>query len=274
MQVLCSAVLTVALALLTSGCTGSGPSGSASEGSATGGSTSARTAVETAAPHLGDCRALSASAVDEPDDDSPPVPCRGPHTSETFAVGTFAGRLAEVSVDDERLSSKVLGRCERGFRRYVGADASLALRTVLTWAWFRPSPETWQAGARWYRCDLVASGPDGLLELRGTTRDVLLGRPADRWLLCAVGERVSDATRVPCDQPHTWRAVTTVVLGEAATAWPGARRVEVRTRDFCSDSVGGWLGYPVDYTYGYTWLGPAEWQAGSRRSVCWARTNG
>ena len=44
------------------------------------------------------------------------------------------------------------------------------------------------------------------------------------------------------------------------------------TRDFCSDSVGAWLNYPVDYDFGYTWFHEAEWEAGNRRSVCWAKT--
>ena len=45
------------------------------------------------------------------------------------------------------------------------------------------------------------------------------------------------------------------------------------TRDYCSKSVGAWLGYPVDYDYGYTWFHEPEWIAGNRRSVCWAKTS-
>ena len=274
---LSSAVLAVALAvalvLLVAACTGSGPAAQPAPDGAAPGTTSTRTATDITPPHVGSCRTLPVTAVEQPDDDSPVVPCARPHTAETFAVGRFAGSLAETAVDDERLSSEVLDDCERRFRRYVGADESLALRTVLSWAWFRPTPSAWEAGARWYRCDLVAQDTDGLLELRGRARGVLLGRPDDRWLLCAVGARVGDAPRVPCDQPHDWRAVTTVVLGDEQAAWPGDRRVEVRTDDFCSNSVGAWLGYPVDYTYGYTWSGRAEWEAGNRRSVCWARTD-
>ena len=273
MRGLSSAVLVVALVLLVAACTGAEPAAPTDpDGPPAAGSSSDRAATDVAPPEVGSCRALAAAAIEQPDDDSPTVPCGSPHTTETFAVGRFDGRLAEAGVDDERLSSEVLDGCERRFRRYVGADASLALRTVLTWAWFRPTPEAWEAGARWYRCDLLAQDAGGLRELRGQARGVLLGRPDDRWLLCAVGARVADAPRVPCDEPHDWRAVTTVVLGDELAAWPGDRRVEVRTRDFCSDSVGAWLGYPVDYAYGYTWLGRAEWRAGNRRSVCWART--
>ena len=63
-----------------------------------------------------------------------------------------------------------------------------------------------------------------------------------------------------------------IQVGEAGEEYPGDRVVEVKTRDFCSDSVGAWLNYPVDYDYGYTWFHEAEWEAGNRRSVCWAAT--
>ena len=36
--------------------------------------------------------------------------------------------------------------------------------------------------------------------------------------------------------------------------------------------VGAWMNYPVDYEFGYTTFHEAEWKAGNRRSVCWART--
>ena len=79
--------------------------------------------------------------------------------------------------------------------------------------------------------------------------------------------------KVPCTEPHQWRAVTTISLGGANDDYPGDRLVEVKTRDFCSDSVGAWLSYPVDYDFGYTWFHQAEWDAGNRRSVCWAKTD-
>ena len=46
----------------------------------------------------------------------------------------------------------------------------------------------------------------------------------------------------------------------------------MKSRDFCSESVGAWLNYPVDYDFAYTFFHEAEWEAGNRRSVCWAKT--
>ena len=99
---------------------------------------------------------------------------------------------------------------------------------------------------------------------------------------------MADSEKIPCSEEHTWRAVTTIVLGEPDEEYPGDKVVAgercteemggadkvvaARTRDYCSDSVGAWLNYPVDYDYGYTWFHEAEWEAGNRRSICWART--
>ena len=55
--------------------------------------------------------------------------------------------------------------------------------------------------------------------------------------------------------------------------YPGDRLSQVRSRDFCSDSVGAWMNYPVDYEFGYTWFHEGEWRAGNRRSICWAKTD-
>ena len=55
--------------------------------------------------------------------------------------------------------------------------------------------------------------------------------------------------------------------------YPGDRVVEVRSRDSCSDWVRAWMDYPVtDYQFAYTWFPRGEWDAGNRRSICWAKT--
>ena len=92
-------------------------------------------------------------------------------------------------------------------------------------------------------------------------------------MVCAQGATVDGSVKVPCSEKHDWRAVTTIVLGDASTRYPGDEAVQGRTKDFCSKSVGAWLDYPVDYDFGYSWFQQPEWDAGNRRSVCWARTD-
>jgi hypothetical protein len=226
-------------------------------------------------PKLGACRVLKPADVNQSSNGTPTVPCTASHTAQTFAIGSFPAGVAGDKPDDHALGAYIYPRCQRRFERFLGADDSLVLRSTVTWAWFRPSSGAWDKGARWWRCDAVGGGAQSksFLTLPTSAKGILLGRPNDRWMLCADGPTVSGSEKVPCSQKHTWRAVTTIVLGKPEDDYPGDRLVEVRTRDYCSDSVGAWLSYPVDYDYGYTWFHAAEWKAGNRRSVCWAQTD-
>jgi hypothetical protein len=230
---------------------------------------------EATPPEVGECRVLTAEDVAQPSNDSRTVPCADEqHTAETYLVGELPTNLTDVEYDDPALGRFAYRTCAPAFMKHLGADESLVMRTVLSWAWFRPSESAWDDGARWYRCDLVGGGPqsESFVTLPEVT-DGLLLRPDDAWMVCAAGPTVSGSVKVPCTAPHTWRAVTTIKLGEAKDEYPGDRVAEVRTRDFCSDSVGAWLGYPEDYDFGYTWFHEAEWKVGNRRSVCWAKTD-
>jgi hypothetical protein len=228
----------------------------------------------TEAPDVGACRLLAPADVAQPSNATKTVPCNGSHTAQTYAAGSLPGRFAQASYDDTELAAYAYRICTQRFIRFTGADESLAMRTILSWAWFRPSQSAWDAGARWYRCDVIGGGDQTAkyVDLPTRTKGLLLGRPKDQWMVCAQGATVSGSVKIPCSEKHDWRAVTTIVLGGAGDAYPGDNVVQARTRDFCSKSVGAFLDYPVDYDFGYSWFHSAEWQAGNRRSVCWART--
>jgi hypothetical protein len=232
-------------------------------------------AADEKAPVLGACRVLEPDDVAEPDNASTVVDCDQAHTAETFAVGDLPDEYGDADYDDEKLGSWAYSTCSKAFIDFLGADESLVMRTVVSWAWFRPSEAAWDDGARWYRCDVVGGGEQSkeFVDLPTTAKGLLLGKPRDKWSVCADGETVSGSVKVPCTEPHNWRAVTTIALGQADDVYPGDRPAEVTTRDYCSKSVGAWLNYPVDYDFGYTWFHEAEWEAGNRRSVCWAQTD-
>ena len=264
--------LAAATLLALSACTAAGeadPGATPEEGAP------ATTAVVAEPPAPGACRLIAPADIAAASNDSEPVPCTQPHNAETFVVGAFRGAIAEAEYDDERLGAEVYERCSRDYMRFTGANESLALRSVLSWAWWRPTEEEWEAGARWYRCDVVG-GTDRsteLVQLPRTAKGLLLGIPADRWMACVDGADVSAVPPVPCSEPHQWRAVTTIVVGKEEDEYPGDRLVEVLSRDYCSDSVGAWMNYPIDFEYAYTWFGRGEWELGDRRSICWARTD-
>ncbi len=225
-------------------------------------------------PVLSACRDLAAEDLSRPSNDAEPVPCSADHTAQTFAIGDLP-TSSGAEYDDKRHGKFVYQTCQQAFREFLGADESLALRIQLSWAWFRPSERAWDRGARWYRCDVVG-GPSDASELRDLptqAQGLFSAAPPDAWLTCADGKTVAAGAKVPCTEKHTWRAVTTIKLGEPQDPYPGDRIVQVRSRDFCQESVGAWTGYPPEYDYGFTWFREDRWTAGNRRSVCWAKTD-
>lgn len=227
------------------------------------------------APELGSCRVLTPADVEQPSNATKTVDCAERHTAETFDVGELPDELNDVDYESEELGAFAYETCGDRFESFLSADESVVMRTVVSWAWFRPSEKAWEDGARWYRCDIVGGGEQSkrFVELPETARGLLEGKPKDKWLVCVNGDSVQSAPKIPCTEPHTWRAVTTIKVGQPSDPYPGDRLVEVTTRDYCSDSVGAWLGYPPEYDFGYTWFRKGEWDAGNRRSVCWAKTS-
>jgi hypothetical protein len=117
------------------------------------GSTTARTV-----PDLGACRMLSPDDVSRPSNDTETVSCQQPHTAQTFAVLTLPHQFDQASYDDPEVAAFAYRACGGKFGDFTGADESLAMRTILSWVWFRPSTAAWDSGARWYRCDVIGGG--------------------------------------------------------------------------------------------------------------------
>lgn len=227
----------------------------------------------TTAPSVGVCRALTAADLTASSNNSPVLDCAQPHTVQTFLVGELPFSTG-TGYDDPGHGRYVYDTCEKAFGEFLGADESTVLRSRLSWSWFRASKKGWDRGARWFRCDVVG-GPAEATELRSLparAKGLFATDYPDAWMTCAKGETAEQGNKVACDEPHDWRAVTTVKIAEPAAPYPGDRIVEVRSRDYCRDSVRGWLGYPPDFDFGYTWFRQDRWEAGHRRSVCWART--
>jgi hypothetical protein len=231
--------------------------------------------ASTTAPDVGACRTLTPNDAAHPSNSTVPEPCSQPHTAQTYAVDPLPSQFTHAAYDDPDVAAYAYRTCTQQFMDYTGADESLSMRTILSWAWFRPTAAAWDHGARWFRCDVIGGGAQSTryIDLPATTQDLLTGRPKDVWMVCAQGATVDGSVKVPCSEKHDWRAVTTIVLGDASAKYPGDQAVQARTKDFCSKSVGAWLDYPVDYDFGYSWFQQPEWDAGNRRSVCWARTD-
>lgn len=225
------------------------------------------------APKDGLCRVLTIADLSARTNNSRIVRCTSPHTAQTIKVATFP-----VSVG-ANYQAKAVGRyayntCGPAFETYLGASDAQVPRVQLSWAWFGPTQQAWDKGARWFRCDVVGTSPaqTTMVNIPENVKNLLLGFPPDQWLTCASGASFGNRVEVACNKPHDWRLVTAVKLGQPQDAYPGDHVSQIRANDYCSDAVAAYFNYANDYEFATTVFHAAEWQAGNRRALCWAKT--
>ena len=142
-----------------------------------------------------------------------PAPRRTPPRRTRSA--SLPDEFDDAAYDDDELGAFAYRTASTKFKEFLGADESLAMRTIVSWAWFRPSEEAWDDGARWYRCDVVGGGDQtGAVDLPTTPRGCCSATRRTAGWCAPRAPTVSGSVKVPCTEKHDWRAVTTIVLGE------------------------------------------------------------
>lgn len=224
-------------------------------------------------PENGLCRVLSIADLSARTNNSSPVDCTSPHTAQTILVSTFPASVG-TNYQADAVGAYAYRTCGPTFETYLGATDSSVMRVQLSWAWFGPTQDAWNRGARWFRCDAVGAPPNqsSMTDIPSKLQNLLIGFPPDQWLTCATGNTFAGRVDVPCSQQHTWRAVTAVKLGQPNDPYPGDHMSEIRANNYCSDAIGAYFNYSSTYEFGYTVFHAAEWKAGNRRAVCWAKT--
>ncbi|HEY6933439.1 MAG TPA: septum formation family protein [Marmoricola sp.] len=227
------------------------------------------------APAAGSCHRLSFAAATSPTDSRAPVPCRERHTSVTAAVGHFDpvqdGHL--VTVDSRSVQQQIADRCPRTLAGLVGgsrADRRLSRFIVV---WFSPTEAQAAAGARWYRCDVVAlAAHHRLATLPAHLKGALDRRNGlDRYGTC--GTSAPDARnfrRVICSQRHRWRAVSVVNLPRGAHfhSRSAGSFANSRCKQVAADAAHGAL----KYSWAFEWPTREHWVSGQRYGFCWLPT--
>lgn len=218
------------------------------------------------------CYRLSYRQALAPTSGRSPVPCRKPHTATTYAVGRLDtvvdGHL--LAVDSDRVQAEVARACPTLFARFVGGDEEDRRLSMLRPVWFTPTVAQSEAGAEWYRCDVVAlAGEQRLAPLDGPVAGALdSGAGRDRYGMCGTAQPGSrDFHRVICSRGHSWRAVRVVPL--AGGNYPGARAVRAAGTEPCQDAGAAAAGGALDYAWGYEWPSAAQWRDGQHFGRCW-----
>lgn len=223
-------------------------------------------------PEVGSCHELSASEATDPVDAGGPVSCRGPHTSVTVKVGQLSpvvdGHL--LAVDSRTVRAQIARDCPNEPGRYVGGDRKAQRLSRFEVVWFSPSLAQADAGANWYRCDVVAVRSQGhLLPLPARLKGVLDQRGAlDRFGTC--GTTAPDErgfARVVCAQRHSWRAVDVIELPRSARYL--AKHVTATADSACKSIASDRSQGELKYTWSFEWPTRAQWASGQRYGYCW-----
>lgn len=223
-------------------------------------------------PQVGDCHRMTMTQALAPVAEGRRVRCQRKPTSVTFHVGRVE-RNAQGDprpVDSARVQRQVSSTCPERLLDYVGGTVDQLRRSLLTTVWFTPSLEQAEAGAAWFRCDVVAPGAgDSLMVLPKSLQGALEDDATrERFAMCATGEPGKKSfTRLPCTASHTWRAASTVDL--AGDAYPGVDAVTASMDAACSDAATESAVNPLDVRWSQEGPTREQWRAGQRHGICW-----
>ena len=269
------AVATVLLVLLA-GCSGDGDGdGDGDEPDPSSGPTTSQAPEPPKPgrrPQVGDCHRLTYAEALAPVAATKRVRCGRRPTALTFHVGRIErnARGKPRAVDSARVQRQVSTTCPEQLIAYLGGSADQVHRSLLTTVWFTPTLEQAQAGAAWFRCDVVAPSAGRSLmvlpaDLRGAMADDAV---RERFAMCATGEPGEKSfTRIPCTAPHSWRAVSTVEL--SGDAYPGADAIAATMDGACTDAATEAASNPLDVRWSQEGPTERQWKAGQRHGLCW-----
>jgi hypothetical protein len=277
------ALLAVAILAFT-GCTSDDRKPSADPSPTSSASSPSPSTSELAAPEppppvpaVGACYRLSYDEAVAPTNEDTPLACEKGHTTQTFAVGQLDlvsnGHL--LAVDSDEVREQVARRCPPQLAAYVGGTEAQLRLSLLRPVWFTPTIEQADAGAAWYRCDvIVVSGDKKVAKIERDLADALK-TPEGRtdFGLCATAQPGTPAfTRVLCGEDHTWKAISVIDLATTSKdgKYPGENAVKNAGDDDCADAARAIASDALDYEWGYEWPVKDQWQAGQTYGRCWS----
>ena len=181
-----------------------------------------------------------------------------------------------LGVDSDAVQKEVADRCPAQLAAYLGATQEQLRLSMLRPVWFTPTVEESDAGAEWYRCDVIAVTGDNKVAKVDHDVSRALKEPAgrDEFGMCGTAQPGTPAfSRVLCRDDHTWKAISVIDLADQAGkkgTWPGEKVVAEAGQDACQAAARAIASDALDYEWGYEWPTKAQWKAGQDYGRCWA----
>jgi hypothetical protein len=275
------AALMTGLALTVAACGGVADTPDIAEGTSGHGpptSRPTRTVAVPPAPEVGQCRALSYAEISLFSNDGKPVPCAKEHTAFTFHVAALPGDVAfeGVEIKNDAVQDAAAAACQDSYAGFIGGSTATRALARLTVTYFVPDQQSFDAGAQWVRCDVVAlQSASALAPLPDQLEGYLDGDKAlDDYGVCSRGNpSESGSGLVMCSQEHTYRAVAALRLGEADASYPGEKEVLDDGKQQCEELLKEQLGVGGGFTYAWTYPSSQDWAGGQRFGYCWNQSS-
>ncbi|KRF15484.1 hypothetical protein ASG90_12405 [Nocardioides sp. Soil797] len=218
------------------------------------------------APTEGSCYRLNASQLQAPTSTKNPASdCYGKHNTYTYLVGMFP--KGTTSADTKRVQNQ----CQKHLTQAVGLAPAKLIGTVFEWIWFEPTTAQWSAGARWFRCDLVArlNGKTFLLPETSYLSSEFTDGVPDKYSRCINpgkdedGDGEGDADHLTCDKPHQFRFAG--AFEAPGKKYPGEEALKKMTDNRCHAIA------QTD-TWWATWPYEDYWDQGHHLLTCYKQT--
>jgi hypothetical protein len=228
-------------------------------------------------PKVGSCHRLTYDEALAPTDVGRSIKCSKQHTTQTYAVGRLSTELDGhlLAVDSSAVQAEVASRCPTKLGAFLAGTEEQLRLTMLRAVWFTPTVEQSDAGANWFRCDVVAvAGADRVAHVVDSLEGALGsedGRTA--YSMCGTAQPgTPDFERVLCSEEHSWRAIRAVSLqGKGPDGgYPGEASVREAGRSPCTEAAREIAADALNYEWGYEWPTPEQWAAGQTYGRCWA----
>jgi Septum formation len=172
------------------------------------------------------------------------------------------------------LGNAALRRCTQAWKRTVGGGVTSQHTSIVGLAYFLPDRQQLSAGARWYRCDLVIGGQDGLAlqRLPAHVENLLAGRVPDSLRACRTAPDFTSGREVPCSQPHVLRAVGTFPLPDKGS-YPSRATLQAASAKGCRGVIKRWMHGRTDAGDAFQWPDRTGWEVqGDHSATCWTVT--